>query len=630
MLLQKMRARAQGLFAKVLVGVIVFVLAVFGFGAIDLFSISEPVAATVNGTDITQRTLELETARQRVLEADRFGDDISDELLERYVSREAVLSVLIDRALLGQIAGDLDMSVAAETLQARIAEIFEGYDEAAYLGELRARGYTPATFQTARAEAELEDQLRGGFSETAFVTNRELRRIARIAAQQRDIAWLMFPVESLLADVDLSDADVEEYYDANLDDYMTDERFDFDFVRISRASLETGFEADEEAVESAYQAEIAAAEPRRHAAHILLKVGADRGVEEAKRLLTEIRAEIEAGASFEERARALSEDPGSASAGGDLGAASKGVFPEAFGEALWALEPGQLSEPVETESGVHLIKLVKISEVEIPALEELRDEIVAQLRDEDVQRRFEQTLRDMDEIAFEQGDSLTALTTEYSLTVEHLGGVTRDSREGILQDPVVRRAMFSDEVLMEGFNSRAVATADFDAVVTRLRTRYPAELRPLEEVREDIRDRLAYRGARDLAEEAALKALADLASGTTPTDVAASTDTTWERADAVERTDDYLPEAIVDTAFEMPAPPPGEREIGISTLADGSRAVVVLSKVELGDYGTFGDTDRQDLTRSLKQLNARREFVALLASLRAKATIDAVDLPNPP
>ena len=623
MVLQKMRAGAQGVFAKVLVGLIVFVLAVFGFGAIDLFSASEPVAATVNGDDITQRLLELETARQRTYQRSRFGD-IPDELIDRLVTQEGVLEALIDQTLLGQAATDLDLSVDDQVVNQRIRRDFGATDEATYRNLLANQGYTPTSFEEEMAESEIRGQLTSGFLDTAFATTREVRHAAQMQTQRRDIAWLLFDIDQLAAGVGVADAEIADHYANHIDDYMTEERFDFDFVRLPRRGLADDMEIDEEAVVAAYEEETAALEPRRHGAHILLEVNEERSVEDATRQLAEARAEIEAGADFAAKAKELSEDAGSAPGGGDLGAAGKGVFVPAFEEALWALAPGQMSDPVETEFGVHLIQLIAIEEPEIPTLEERRDEIVADLRSGEEQRLFDEIVREMEEIAFES-DSLAAITTEYGLTVEQIDGATRASADGVLADANVREALFGDDVLLEGYNSAAVVTADSEAVVGRLRSRHPAVERPLDEVRDDVRAAIAREVARDLATRHAFDALANLAAGETPADVAAQSGSEWQRADGLLIDGGDVPPAIAKLAFEMTAPTADRRTNEVATLANGSRAVVVLSNVVLGDYDAMTESDRAALAESSERLAANRDYAALLATLRTDASISAID-----
>ena len=626
MVLQRMRAGAQGIFAKILVALIVFVLAVFGFGAIDLFSVSEPIAATVNGDDITQRELELETQRQRSFQRGRLGANATDELLALMVRDDAVLAFLIDQQLLGQIANDLDLAISEETVQERLRRDLAGVDATTYRNWLANQGHTPSSFQSEVAQLEIREQLSDAFRATAFVTEREAQHTARLQYQRRDIAWLSFDIGELAAGVTVEDDEIEAHYGDNIDDYMTEATFDFDIVRLPRASLGKDVAIEEDAVVAAYEDEVAALQPKRRSSHILLAVNDQRSVEDARRELEALRAEIEAGADFADKARQLSEDPGSASAGGDLGAVGKGVFAAAFAEALWAREPGQLSAPVETEFGVHLIKLVDIEAPEVPALDERRDELVARLRDEEVRRLFDQALRDMEEIAFES-DSLAALAeygSEYALTVEPLDGIARASRDGLLADTGVRDALFGDDVLLEGFNSRAVATED-EVVVGRLRADHPATERPLDEVREEIRTQLANERAQGLAEQAAFDALTALAAGDSPASVAERTSKDWQREDGVQISGgEAAPPAIVQTAFEMTAPASGERETEVATLADGSRAVVVLSGVSLADYGALVEAERNVIADGKQRLNAEQHYTALLDTLRDDASISAI------
>ena len=626
-MLLKMRAKAQGVFAKVLAGIIVFVLAVFGFGAFDLFSVSEPVAATVDGAEITQRALELETSRQRAIQRSQFPEDVPVELIEQLVNREAVLQMLVDRALLDQAAADLDLSIAEDAVQAQIRREVGVTDQATYRNLLANQGYTPSSFQEAMAQAATRRQFDGAVAQTSFATKRESRFTARLQAQRRDVAWLHYDIERLKVRgvAPPSEADLERHYTLFQDDFLSPERFDFDVVRLPRSSLEPLVEIDEEAVVAAFEDEIATLTPRRHSAHILLGVNAERSVEEATEALLDMRAEIAAGADFADKAREFSEDAGSAELGGDLGAAGRGIFAPEFEDALWALEPGELSLPVETEFGVHLIKLISLEEPDVPSLEERRPDIVADLRREELARLFDETLRDMEEIAFEQGDSLDALVAEYDRSVEPLDGIVRDSTEGILADRAVREALFADDVLLEGYNSEAVATSDNQAIVARLRQRHPQAQRPLAEVRDEVRAAFLDDSARAMAERAAFEALAALAEGSPATEIATKTGVGWERKDGMRIDETEAPQPIVRAAFKMAVPEAGERSTDVAVFDDGSRAVVVLSAVDLGDYDALTEADRNAVAQALQSAAASRDRAALLATLRSDASVSTID-----
>lgn len=627
MVLQKMRAGAQGLAAKLLMGVIVLVLAVTGFGAIQLFSASEPVVASVNGDDLTERDLEAEVRAQRQY-IRGLAEDVAEETLDSLVKPADVLAMMIDKTLLRQVAADLGLSMSDETVRKRFERQVagtDGLDEAQFRNYLSVMGYTPTSFFAARLAEEVTAQLRRGVRDTAFLTARELRRSTTVVAQGRDIAWLTFGVAELAGEVAVTDEAVEDHYAAHEGDYVTEERFDFEFVRLPRAAFEADVAVAEDAVLAAYEADVNAIEPLRHAAHILLEVTDERPVEDAMRQLVEVRDAIEAGASFAEQARALSEDAGSAAAGGDLGPATRGVFTAPFEEVVWALSPGEISTPVETEFGVHLIKLIGVEAPEAPPLEELREEITTRLKREEADRLFQSALREMDELAFESEDSLAALAEAYNIAIEPLAGVTRDAKDGLLADRAVRDALFADEVLLEGFNTNAVATADSTAVVARLLARHPPQQRPLDAVREDIRLALSQAAARRLAEERALEALEWLADGVAPAEVAANTGLAWERADGFRRDGQGVPPAVADRAFAMRAPTPGERAADVARLDDGSRALVLLSNVALADYEALSEADIADFAGAFASGGASRDFAAVLTTLRADASINATD-----
>lgn len=630
MVMQKMRAGAQGLAAKLLMGVIVLVLAVTGFGAIQLFSASEPVAASVNGEDVTERALEGEVRAQRQYYKD-VAENITEETLNSLVTPAAVLSVMVDTTLLRQAATDLGLSMSDETVRERFERQLagtEGFDDALFRNYLASTGQTPTSFHAARLGTEITEQLRRGLRDTAFMTERELRRSTTVVAQGRDIAWLTFKVLHLMAESEITDEAVEEHYDLYKSNYLTEERFDFEFVRLPRDTLLADVKVDEDAVLAAYEAEVENAEPLRHAAHILLEVTEERSAEDAMRQLAEVREALDAGADFAEKARELSEDPGTAESGGDLGPSTRGVFPAPFEDVLWALSPGETSAPVETEFGVHLIHLVDVAAPEIPPFDERREAIATRLASDEADQLFQSALREMDELAFESEDSLDALAQAYDLEIERLDGVTRNVPDGLLADAAVRDAVFADEVLLEGYNTSAVATADAHAVVARLRMRHPPEQRPLDEVRESVRLTLAHAAARQVSEARALEALEAFAQGTAPADIAAQHGLEWERADNFRRDGEGVPPAVADLAFQMRAPAPGAREADVARLADDSRALVLLSNVVLADYETISESDLANFTGAFESDSAARDFAAVLATLHADASIHTTDLTN--
>ena len=630
-MLQRMRDGAQTMGAKIMVGIIVFVLTVFGFGAFNLFAVGEPVAVTVNGEDITEALLAAEMERRRRDILGQMGEAADPSLIDESLLRQSTLGLLVDRTLLRQTAEDLSLAASANRLNRDILanpdfQVEGAFDEDRFRAVLASAGFSPASYQSELADNTLIVQLAGSLGDSGAATDREVRDTASLLMQRRDVAWLAFRAEDFSRDLEVSDEDIADYRDYHIDRFMTPETLDVEYVRLSLADLADGIEVTEADIRDAFEAEerdraAAGDVRRRHGAHILLEVTDDRSEADAIAQLAEVRGELEAGASFEDKARELSEDPGSAANGGDLGLVGRDVFDPAFESALWALEVGQLSAPVVTSFGVHLIQLQEIEEIVAPTFDEARERLAEELRRNRAQTTFDEQLRQMDEIAFEEPDTLEGVSEALGQPLERVAGVTRDTGGGPLADAIVREAVFEADVLLEGYNSPAVRTGD-TAVVARVGTRHaPAEI-PLEEAREDIRAQLLSERGDDAAREATAEALARTQSGEPVADIADAFGLEWTVREAVTSNAPELPLSVARAAFELALGSAGTRAAASAELPGEGHAVVTVTRIEPGDYGAMTESERAAMRTQLDALARERDMAGLIASLRSDAGLD--------
>ena len=565
-MLQRMRDGAQSLGARIMVGIIVVVLTVFGFGAFNLFAVGEPVAAVVDGEEITEAALEAETERRRRNLLAQLGEDADPSLIDTQALRTATLDGLVQRTLLTQFAGDLGIAVSDASLSREITanpefQVDGAFDEDRFRATLASAGFSPLSYQERVAADERLTQVTGAIADTALVADREVRDAARVLLQRRDIAYLPVSSEPFIAAVELADEEIEARYESELDRYHTPETVDVEYVRLSFAAVMAGQDVTEAELRTAFdEAErdrLAAGDTaRRRGAHILLEVGDERSEEEAVALLNATRAEVEAGADFADKARALSEDAGSAAAGGDLGLAERDAFVEPFADALWELAPGTMSAPVVTEFGVHLITLLEVEAVPAPTFEASRDALAETVKRQRAAEGFDERLRLMDEIAFEESDTLAGISETMGLAIAATAGITRDAGEGPFTDAALRQALFQPDVLVEGYNSPAIRVGE-DAVVARVAARHPPAERPLDEVREEIRATMAAERGGEQAAVATLAALAQLRDGAEVSEIAAAVGNEWVVREGVSGSADGAPQAILNAAFKLDPPPPG-------------------------------------------------------------------------
>ncbi len=624
-----MRDGAQGLGAKIIVGIICFVLVVFGFGAFNFFAGNEPRAASVNDDEITVRELEIETQRQKRNLLSRMGDEVDPKLIDNLVGQQAVLDSLINRTLLRQTAEELALVGLAESFRKELVDnpsfqVDGVFNPSIYRSTLQNLGYSPQSFQSAMETDAQLSQLVEIYQDTAFTTGRELRDAASMLNQTRDVAYMIIDGAMFEDRVGVSETEIVDFYEMHTDQFVTEESFDLAYVEFSDHDRRNEIDISIEDVRSAYESAKAASKSndRRRASHILLEVNENRSLVVALEEMSDIRSRVLSGEDFSTLAKELSEDPGSGGAGGDLGVAGRGAFVSDFEDVLWSLTTGDVSLPFQTEFGVHLVKLVEIETVEFPSFDAEQSAMRETLLTDRAERLFEERLAAVDKLAFEETDSLQPIADTHALEIKTVKGLTRSEGVGVFSNIKVRQGVLEIDVIDNGFNSRPILIEDTHAVVARLVDRTASKQRPLNEVREQVIAQLKH----DKADEQVLTAIRDtvvrLENEESASDVAARMGATWVRSDDATRAVDNVPTPILQQAFELAAPGERSRSVGETQLEDGNRAIVLVTNANLGDFGATTEFERLQLSDQLTDFFGQRDFEGLMQTLRSDASIE--------
>ena len=626
-MLQRLRDQTQSTGFKIIVAVLVFALAFFGFGAFNVFAPGDPTVASVNGDDITQGALLTETEREkRILLAE--GGQSAD--LDPLQMQSTALERLITRALLGQIIEDLDLTAAPSRVNAAVMadpgfQIDGQFNEDIYRRGLSAMGFTPPEYIAALSKQMSSDQLQRAVADSVFVTDWETRSFARLIGQKRDLAWLPFTVSHFSEGVSVDAAEVETYYQEHEAELMTEETVDAAYVELAWDQLldDPSIEVTEADLEREYAADKAAAEAdeQRRSAHILLRTGDERTEAQAIALLEDISQRIAAGESFAELAETYSEDPGSAQLGGDLGAVGQGIFDPDFEAALWALEVGELSAPVKSAFGYHLIRLDGIETVEFPVFSEQRATIEERLRRAAAEALFSERMRELDSLAFENNDSLAAVAEALGLEVQQVEGVSRAAGSAVFADADIREAVFAADVLLDGNNTAALEYGANRAVVARVAEHHVPVLRALDEVRPEIEALLVAQAAQAALAEAHGAALARVQAGDSVAAVADDHGLAWETLEAAARTDPRSPPSVLEAAFALSRPEDGGKSVGVAGLGAGGQAIVTVTRVLDGDLSTLADSEVEGLRQLFVSRSETLDYEALYQGYLADADI---------
>ena len=620
-MLQNIRDNSQGWIAKTIIGVIVALMALTGFDAIFQATTHSQDAAKVNGDTISQNELSQAVDMQRRQLMQQLGKDFDASLLDEKMLREAALKGLIERKLLLQGAKDAKFSFSEAALDQVILQTPEFQVDGKFSPErfdqvIRQLGYGRLQFRDMLAQEMLIGQLRAGLAGSGFVTDSQVEAFARLEKQTRDFASLTFKADP--AAVKVTDEEIKAHYDEHAKEFMSPDQVVIDYIELKKAAFFDQVKVDDEALQALYQKEIANLAEQRHAAHILIEVNDKLDDAQAKARIEEIKQRLDKGEDFAKLAKEFSQDPGSAATGGDLGYAGQGVYDPAFEEALYALNKGQVSAPVRTDFGWHLIKLLDVQAPEVPTFASLKDKLTRELKTQHVEQRFVEVTKQLEDSAFEASD-LAQPAQELGLKLNTSAPFGREGGDGITANRAVIQAAFSPEVLEEGANSTAIELDPETVVVIRVKEHRKPEQLPLEVVSDSIRKHLAREHASAAAKAKGEALIAGLRDG--KVELAASQEgQSWKVQEAVTRNQEAIDPAELQAVFRMSKPQAKDKPtFGSVTLNDGSFVVLRLNGVNEG--AAASDEEKAAYRRFLASRAGQQDFAAYRKQLEEKADI---------
>lgn len=617
-MLQNIRDNSQGWIAKTIIGIIVMLLALTGFEAIFNAASNNQNAAEVNGEEISRYDLDQAMNMQRRQLAQQLGQDFDASLLDDRLLRDSALGSLIDRMLLLQSAKNANFAFSSEALDQLILQTPEfqvdgAFSAARFDQVIQQMGYSRLQFRQLLEQEMLIGQLRAGISGTGFVTDQQVDNFARLEMQTRDFATLTLPAQQEA--IEVGDEQIKEYYEANADRFRTPEQVIVEYVELKKESFFDQVEVSDEELQELYQKQIANLAEQRRAAHILIETGGELSDDEAKAKIDEIATRVKNGDDFAAVAKEASQDPGSANEGGDLGFAGPGVYDPAFEDALYALNEGEVSAPVKSEFGWHIIKLLGVQSPEVPAFESLKPQLVRELKAQQVEQRFVETSKQLEDSAFEASD-LAQPAQELGLMVQTTEAFGRDGGEGITANRQVIQAAFSDEVLVDGANSSVIELDPDTSIALRVKEHLKPAAIPLADVREDIVQQLQRSLAAEAARAKGEQLLADLRKGQQPDDAQ------WQAVEAATRSQEGVAPALLQAVFRMPRPEQQDKPSysGVA-LSNGDYAVVRLNGVNEPE-AALTDEEKLNYRRFLASRVGQQDFAAFRQKLQAEAEIE--------
>ncbi|MDH4048662.1 MAG: SurA N-terminal domain-containing protein [Gammaproteobacteria bacterium] len=617
-MLQTIREKFTGTFAIAILAIICIPFVFFG---INYNFIGAGYAAKVNGEEIS--TGQLESAYQSELQRYAEFGELPAEFRVRLKAN--ILDNLVRNAVIDQYLADSGYRVTdqmiADLIQRETAFFVDGkFSKEKYYSVLEENGIDPQRFEFNQRNNLRQSQLQRGVGATAFVTPADYRRYLNLYGELRRVAVATFEIERFAESVEVTDADVQQYYDERPSEFLLPETVDLEYIEIRRDQLAANADISEEELQKHYEASASRylQDERRRASHILILTDDDEAAaaEQAKALA----ARAQAGEPFADLARQYSRDGGTSSQGGDLGVIVQSQFPGALGDAIFAMRKGEIRGPVKSEFGLHVVRLEEIIPGGPLPLNEVRGELERELRDARGDVAFREKERSISDALFDGAD-LGTMAQSAGLELQSASGFTRSGGDPFGNNQAAIDAVFDPRVLTEGGISDIIEIDANRSVVLRVVEHHEASRRPLDEMREQIVESVRLTRARTIIQDKVNSLQESLNAGESISEAAAAVDASFTPYSVIDRLNESVDGRVLEAIYRAKKPLAGKPRVGTAITDEGDYAVFTIDAVAPGRPESVPLADRDARKEQLSGQSGSADYTAFVLQLEREADI---------
>ncbi|MEI8671294.1 peptidylprolyl isomerase [Vibrio sp. SA48] len=613
-MMDRLREGVNSIAVKIILGMIILSFIFAGVGSY-LVSGSNNTAAKVGNTEIGRGDFEQAYQNERNRMQSQLGDYFANLLADpSYVEsfRKSVLDRMINDLLLEQHAQSLGLRVSDAQVRQMIIDMpqfqVDGkFDQEIYQAALRRAGFSPESFAEYLRRDLIRNQLLSAIQGSEFILPGEIDEQSQLISQTRNIRSLTLSLDEFAKGVELTEEDIEQYYQQNPDRYTRPEQVKVAYIELSAEQLKEQMAVSEEQAKKYYQEHLDkySTQAQRKVSHILVQ-----GDDEAK--AQAILDEINTGADFATLAKEKSEDIGSAEEGGSLGWIERDVMDPAFEEAAFALQNvGDVTGLVKSEFGYHIIRLDEVKDSVAQPYEQAASEIKTELKDQKAVDKFYELQSELEKVAFEFPDSLDDAAKAISATIQTTDFISQKDAPELLLTPAVLQAILSPEVKEDGLNSEVIEVAPEHVIVVRVNDVREQMVLPLSEVKEQVVTQLSKVKGEQQATELGEKLVASLQNG--DRSLLEQNALEFGEAEMIDRSS-----PLANTVFSLPKPVTDSVIYGQAKVANGDVVIIQLDKVESKVTPEYND----QIGAQLERMGSQQDLAGMLSILRKNTDIE--------
>ncbi|WP_110877358.1 peptidylprolyl isomerase [Franconibacter helveticus] len=619
-MMDNLRAAANHVVLKIILGLIIVSFILTGVGNY-LIGGNNNYAAKVNGQEINRAQFENAVAGERNRMQQQLGDQFSALAAnENYMKnmRQQVLQRMIDETLLDQYAKKLGLGISDEQVKQAIFKqpAFQSdgkFDNTRYNAIVNQMGMTADQYAQALRNQLTTQQLINAVVGTDFMLNGETDELAALVSQQRLVREATIDVNALAAKQQVSDAEINNYYQQNKDRFVAPEQFRVSYIKLDAAAMpENASEADIQSYYDQHQDEFTQPQRSRYSV-IQTKTEA-----EAKAVLDALKQ----GGDFATLAKEKSADIISARNGGDMGWLEPATTPEELKNA-GLKEKGQLSGVIKSSVGFLVVRLDDVQPAQVKPLAEVHDAIADKVKHEKALDAYFALQQKVSEAASNDNESLAGAEQAAGVKAVQTDWFGRDNLPQALDFKPVADAIFSGNLVGEngtpGSNSDIITVEGDRAFVLRVTDHKAEATKPLDEVRNEVVNAVKHQKAEQQAKADAEKLLSALKAGKGDEALKAA-GLSFGEVKTLSRTGQ---DPLSQTAFTLPLPAKDKPAYGIGNDMQGNVVLLALDEVR---SGTLPEEQKKAMVQGITQNNAQVAFEALMSNLRKDAKIKMGDI----
>lgn len=620
-MLDAIRKLTTGWVAKLILALITVPFALFGIDSYLNQAGSNVAVAKVGKEKISIQEYgnAIENVRNRMQSE---GQKVDSTMLESPAFKQSVLDGLITRRLVNAEIHRANFRISDAQLSAHILAMPEfqengKFSEDLYQKTLEQNKLSATKFEGSIRSDMVTQQARDGLARLVLVPKGVAEKTLQFAHQKRDVSTAEIKTAAFLSQVKVTPEQVKAYYELHKDKFKVPEQVKLEFALLSAAGLVAQVKVTDEEVKAFYDENSAKfqGDEQRHASHILISFGVgakDSDKAAAKAKAEDILAQLRKNPKmFEELATKFSQDPGSATKGGDLGSFARGAMVKPFEDAVFSMKKGQISDIVESEFGFHIIRLNDLSGAS-STFESMKPQIKGELSWQKAQAKYAELTEDFSNTVYEQSGSLQPAAKKFNLQLQTSGWMSREDGAKFFKNDKLMAMVFSNEVLKEKRNTEAVEVSPNNLVAARVLEYKATAPRSFDEVKSGIEAVLKLEQAAKLAKEKGETTLSKLKAGDKISDLEWIEPVTVDRKNAQGLTEPVMRQVFKINTEKLPA---------YAGFVDENRAYVFV-QISRVDNAILSDEETKKTAEAELEAAIGSEYISAYAkSLKARTDI---------